>query len=260
MPKSLSCDQSFQAQPLSTQPMHRNQLLWHDLLPGGCHWSARIRRGTVLQFTALDAGANLSALFFNAEEKLERYNMPDTLKAQHTAFLTAGHICYSDMGRVLCSVVRDDTGWIDAFCGVSDASTIEKKYGKKDFGAARNGMYRNGRDGMLVELEKWGLAARDLVANINLFSKVTVSDTGHLHYQAEHSKADDVIELRFEMDTLVVLSAAPHPLSTAETYSPSPVRISAYHALPVAADDPCRISCEQNTRGFLNNARYFGDL
>lgn len=245
------------SKPLSNQQFHTNQLLWQDTLPSGCHWSARIRRGTVLQFTALAANANLSALFFNAEEKLERYNMPDTLKAQHTAFLTAGHVCYSDMGRVLCSIVRDDTGWIDAFCGVSDAATIEKKYGKKDFGAARNGMYRNGRDGLLVELEKWGLAPRDLVANINLFSKVTVNDDGALQYQASHNKKDDVIELRFEMDTLVVLSAAPHPLTTAESYSPAPIRIAAYQALPVAEDDLCRTSCEQNVRGFLNNARYF---
>lgn len=245
---------------MSNSAFYSNAALWQELLPGGCHWSGRIRRGTVLQFTALQTNANVSMLFFNAEEKLERYNMPDSLKAQHTAFLTAGHVCYSDLGRILCSVVRDDTGWIDTICGVSDAANITKKYGSNTFGNSRNGMYRNGRDGLLIELEKWGLAARDLVANVNLFSKVTVDDAGSLHYQADHTKAEDVIELRFEMDTLLVLSAAPHPLSTAETYSPSPVRMTAYKALPVAADDLCRTSCEQNTRGFLNNARYFGDL
>jgi len=31
----------------------------------------------------------------------ERYNMPDTLKAQHTAFLTAGCVCYSEHGAHL---------------------------------------------------------------------------------------------------------------------------------------------------------------
>ena len=76
-------------------------MLWEELLPGGCHWSGVLRRGNALRLTDLSGRANVSALFYNAEEKLERYNMPDTLKAQHTAHLTAGHVCYSDMGHVL---------------------------------------------------------------------------------------------------------------------------------------------------------------
>jgi len=245
---------------LSTSPsFHTDVALWQDLLPGGCHWSARIRRGTVLQFTVQAAHANLSALFFNAEEKLERYNMPDTLKAQHTAYLTAGHVCYSDLGRILCSVVRDDTGWIDTLSGLSDAALIKARYGTCDFGAARNEMYRNGRDGFLVEMTKWGLGARHLAANLNLFSKVSAGDDGQLIWHPAHAAAGDVIELRFEMDTLVILSAAPHPLDPATTYQPAPILITAYRAVPVAADDPCRISCAQNRRGFENNARYYLD-
>ena len=50
-----------------------------------------MRRGVTLRLTDLEGGANFSALFYNFEEKTERYNMPDTLKAQHTAFLTRGH-------------------------------------------------------------------------------------------------------------------------------------------------------------------------
>ena len=30
-------------------------------------------------------GANVGAMFYNAELPVERYNMPDTLKAQHIA-------------------------------------------------------------------------------------------------------------------------------------------------------------------------------
>jgi len=231
--------------------------LWEDLLPGGCHWSMRIRRGTVLRFTAQSSGANLSALFFNAEEKLERYNAPDTLKAQHTAFLTQGHVCYSDMGRILCSIVTDSTGWSDAFCGVSDAEQINAQYGVRDFGAARNEMYRSGREGFLIEMGKWGLGKRDLVTNVNFFSKVLADEAGRLVWQAEHCKSGDMVELRFEMDSLVILSSAPHPLDSAKIYQPADVLITAFAAAPVALDDICRISCEQNTRGFQNTERYF---
>jgi urea carboxylase-associated protein 2 len=231
--------------------------LWQDLLPGGCHWSMRIRRGTLLRFTAQSAGANLSALFFNAEEILERYNAPDTLKAQHTAFLTRGHVCYSDMGRILCSIVTDSAGWNDAFCGVSDAEQIAAQYGVRDFGAARNDMYRSGREGLLIELGKWGLGKRDLVANVNFFSKVSADEAGQLVWQSEHCQAGDLVELRFEMDTLVILSSAYHPLDPTTAYQPADVLITAFSAAPVALDDECRISCEQNTRGFQNTERYF---
>jgi hypothetical protein len=150
--------------------------LWQDLLPGGCHWSMRIRRGTLLRFTAQSAGANLSALFFNAEEILERYNAPDTLKAQHTAFLTRGHVCYSDMGRILCSIVTDSAGWNDAFCGVSDAEQIAAQYGVRDFGAARNDMYRSGREGLLIELGKYLPMKQDnSFGSLSIVRQVTLS-------------------------------------------------------------------------------------
>src|SRR3569832_1735460 len=107
--------------------------LWVEALPGGCHWSGIIRRGNALRLTDLSGCANVSALFYNAEEKLERYNMPDTLKAQHTAHLTTGHALYSDMGHVLCSVIHDTCGWHDTVCGTSDAATVLVLFGVVSF-------------------------------------------------------------------------------------------------------------------------------
>jgi hypothetical protein len=232
-------------------------LLWDEVVPGGNHWSGVLRRGVGLRLTDLDGGANVSALFYNREEKLERYNMPDTLKAQHTAFLTAGHVCYSDMGRILCSIVDDTVGWHDTFCGTSDAALIARNFGTATFQTHRNAMYRNGRDGLLIELGKWGMGKRDLVANVNFFSKVTADPHGRLQFHRAHSRAGDHVDLRFEMDTLVVLSAAPHPLDPGPAYQPAAVRLSAWRAAPVASDDRCRNACPENQRGFVNTERYY---
>jgi len=99
-------------------------VLWEETMPGGMQWSGIVRRGVSLRLTALSPGANVSALFYNHEDRVERYNMADTLKAQHTVFLTKGHVCYSDMGRVLCSITADTAGWNDAVCGASDDALI----------------------------------------------------------------------------------------------------------------------------------------
>jgi uncharacterized protein YcgI (DUF1989 family) len=73
----------------------------------------RIPRYRLARLTALDAGANVSALFYNASQPLDRLNIPDTLKALHTAKLTTGHILMTDMGRALVSITADSLGWHD---------------------------------------------------------------------------------------------------------------------------------------------------
>jgi len=58
------------------------------------------------------------------------------------------------------------------------------------------------------------------VANINFFSKVTVGERGEMQFQPGNSTAGDSVELRFEMNTLVVLSTSPHPLDPNPVYAP----------------------------------------
>lgn len=229
---------------------------WEELLPGGAHWSAVIRRGIVLRLTAQSDDANVAALFYNREQPLERYNMADTLKAQHTAHLTTGCVCYSDMGRILCSIVADTCGWHDPLCGLTDAKFIADNYGETDFQRHRNERYVSGREAMLVELGKYGLGERDLVANINFFSKVTVDEPGAMRRVAGHSRAGQYVDLRFEMDTLVLLHAGPHPLQPGGNYAPPGVLLQARRAAPVAPDDACRKRCPENARGFINTERY----
>ncbi len=235
----------------------QQNILWEEVIPGGNHWSGLIRRGTALRLTDLAGGANLSALFYNAEDKLERYNLSDTLKAQHTAFLTAGNVIYSDMGRILASIIADDVGWHDTICGVSDANMTAAQYGESSYQTHRNDMYRNGKDGLLIELAKHGLGKRDLTASVNFFSKVMPDNDGNLSFSENNSKAGSTVDVRFDMNVLLVLSAAPHPLDPKTSYQPSAVKFSAYHAGPVTSDDTCRNNCLQNGRGFVNTERYY---
>ena len=238
-------------------PIPPELFLWEERLPGGCHWSGVMRRGTALRLTDLSGRANVSALFYNSEEKLERYNMPDTLKAQHTAYLTRGYVCYSDMGRMLCSLIADTCGWHDTICGVSDAELVREKYGIATYQTHRNAMYRNGKDGLLIELGKYGLDKRDLVPNVNFFSKVTADEEGNLHFDTKHSRPGAYVDLRFEMNVLVVLSTAPHPLDPRLDYAPGDVTLTAWRCGTPGADDLCRNSCLENQRGFYQTEILF---
>jgi uncharacterized protein len=242
---------------MTAAPQVVTPLLWEEEIPGGTHWSGVLRRGVTLRLIAQADDANVAALLYSREQPLERYNMADTLKAQHTAHLTAGCVCYSDMGRILCSVVADTCGWHDPLCGLTDAEMISARYGATRFQEQRNARYVSGREAMLVELGKYGLGQRDLVANINFFSKVVVDDGGALRRVAGHGRAGQFVELRFEMDTIVLLHAGPHPLATDSRYAPAGVRLEARRGAPPAADDPCRNRCPENARGFINTERLY---
>jgi uncharacterized protein len=231
--------------------------LWAEALHPGEHWSGVLRRGTSLRITALEPRANVAALMYNYESLPERYNLADTLKAQHTAFLTAGCACYSDMGRILCSITADSCGWHDTICGLSDAAMVAEKFGASRFQEQRNDYFKNGRDSVLNELGKYGLGKRDLIANINFFSRVTADDAGALHFDDQHCDAGDYVELRFEMHTLLVLSTCPHPLDPATQYRPRPVALRAWFSGPAPREDACRQRCEENERGFRNTEMMF---
>ncbi len=242
---------------MSAVAVPREHILYEEDLPGGCHWSIVINRGWTLRLTDLEGGANVAALLVNKDDKAERYCMPDTLKAQHTAVLTAGFVCYSDMGRILMSISADTCGGHDTLCGTTNASLINEKFGERSYQDARNEYHRNGRDSLLIELGRWGLDRRDLVPNINFFSRVTVDNDGRTQLLAAHSKPGSYVDLRAEMNVLVLLSATPHPFHPGSEYPRKPVRMTVWKSGVAGPDDVCRTSRPENERGFRNTEALF---
>jgi urea carboxylase-associated protein 2 len=230
--------------------------LYRETLRGGSAWSRRLARHQVLRIVDTSGKACVSALFYNAKEPLERYNMADTLKAQFTAFLTKGRVLYSDMGRVLASIIDDTCGWHDTLSGCGDAGALRAKLGEGTYQKLRNDFYRNARDNFLVELSKHGLGKRDVVANVNFFVAVVVDDEGRMSWRPQNSRPAAYVDLRFEMDTLVVLTNTPHPLDPATIYGPPPVDLVIRQGKPASADDPCRLSRPENGRGFALTEAY----
>jgi urea carboxylase-associated protein 2 len=231
-------------------------LLYEALLEGGKHWSYTARRGTALQLVDREGAANVGMLFYNPQNTLERYNAPDTLKCQHTFKLTRGHCLYSDMGRIFCSIVADTVGWHDTVSGNADKALVAARWGLKTYQDYRNDWTQNGHDAFMVEGGKYGLGRRDLAANVNWFSKVSTAADGAMIFDPGNSPAGSSVDLRFEMDTLVLMHTCPHPMNPAAKYPRKPVMLQIRQADPIAADDACLNARPENRRGFQNNAIY----
>jgi len=241
----------------STSGISSQDVLWSEMMPGGNHWSWRLQRGRALRFVALENGVNLSMVLYAAHDKLERYNMPDSLKAQHTAHYSAGHVLMSDMGRSMASITHDSLGWHDPLGLLLDNTRMHQRYGEQRYQTHRNAMYRSGKDGLLTEIGKHGLTARDLVIGVNWFSKVSVNEQGGFVYHTEHCQAGDWFELRLDMDVIVAVSTAPHPLDTRPTYAPGRVGVLARNVGPAPVDDICRRFRPENARALHNTDMFY---
>ncbi|TVP56315.1 MAG: urea carboxylase-associated family protein [Halomonadaceae bacterium] len=236
-----------------------SQTLYTTTLPGGHHWSFRMRPGTALRLTDLQGGANVGMLMYNPENLLERYNAPDSLKGQHTFKLTRGNCLYSDMGRCFASITQDSFGWHDTVCGNLTKANLRQKYGHNSYQQHRNDWTLSGEESVLTELAKYGLGERDLASNLNLFSKVTTDDEGRLQFDASAARAGASVALRFDMDALVVLHSCPHPLNPATEYPRRPVQLEFLKAAPIGADDECLNHRPENRRALENNRLYYLD-
>lgn len=237
--------------------LSKESIVLEEVLPGGGKWSKIIRRGDKIRLYAKGENASLSALFYNADNTSERFNSADTVKIQWNAFLGKGKVLFSELGHILFSITDDTTGGLfDTLAGMNNPRLIEKNFGSGNFEAIRNNYYKSDRENFLIELGKYGMGKRDIMPCLNLFRKVDVKQGSLLALSPTKAKEGSYIELRAEMNVLLVLSNTPHAMDKG-AYAPSDIGIVIYHGSPMGEDDICLNFSEEARRGFENNARYF---
>jgi urea carboxylase-associated protein 2 len=237
--------------------MNNETFLYEEVVPGGGMWSGILRRHTTLRLTDLEGGANVGLMAYHAAQPLDRLNLPDTLKALHTAKLTRGHVLMSDMGHALLSITADSVGWHDPLGGHGNAALVQKKYGAATYQEKRNAWFRSAHENFLIELGKHGLGKRDLVANVNFFSRLDVDAEGAMTFHPGNAAAGASVDLRAEMDVLVVLNTCQHPLDPKPHYAPKPVKLTVLQTPPPGPDDFCRNFRGENQRSFILTERLF---
>lgn len=229
------------------------EVVWDETIDGGGYAARILKRGSVLRLTNCEGDGCISLLCYNADRMIERLNVADTVKVQWNAYLGKGQLLLSDMGRVLMSIEDDTCGQHDTFCGCSTKKSNEAQYGKTD-GAK---YLRNARDNFLVAIMKYGLGKRDIPANVNFFKGVKIETDGTLTFNPNSSKAGDFVQLRAEMNVLVVVANCPHRIDPRAEYKATPVRLTAWRGEPTKPDDAIFNSTPEAERAFLNNEDYY---
>ncbi|MEH6648075.1 urea amidolyase associated protein UAAP1 [Sulfitobacter sp.] len=218
-------------------------------VPGGWYTTLRLAKGEVLRLVPQGPVSAVALAAWSAKDTSERMNLPDTVKLQWTTELKKGRVVFSDMGRVMLSIVEDISGAHDALTGGSTPATVAQ-YGDR--------LMRNTRDNMILAAAKLGLDRCDLMPLLNLFAPVRVTADGRFEWRGGMISDGDWVDLRAEMDLLIALSNCPHPLDPKAGEVPAPLEITKIKAVPVPPDDLCRTATPEAQRGFENNAKSEG--
>jgi urea carboxylase-associated protein 1 len=188
--------------------------------PAGEPWLHTMRRGQVLRIIDLEGNQAVDTIFYNAADTDESYSVTDTLQRQGGIYLSTGSVLYSNRGRPMLSIVADTCGRHDTLGGACAAESNTVRY------AAQKKFMHSCRDNYLLALAHAdnGMGKRDLVPNVNFFMNVPVTQAGGLSFEDGLSAPGKYVELRAEMDVLVLVSNCPQLNNPCNAYNPTPVR------------------------------------
>jgi len=227
---------------------------WDEVLGSGGYASARIRRDQVIRITDRTGATCANLQLHHAALTSERLNPADTVKVQWQAYLGEGALLLSDLGRVLATIVTDTSAGHDALCGHTNRSVNEHRHGT----GAPGGPHPSTRDLLALAAARQDLGRRDLTSGINLFAPVTVAPDGALH-RLPATGTPAFVELRAELDLVVLIAVGPHPLDDGPAAPVGPIRITAWRA-ERPDPDPFRHSSPERRQAFENTEQFLAGV
>ena len=200
-------------------PVMTGRVVYDFVIPARAPWSYVIKRGHVLRIVDLEGNQAVDCILYNADDPTERYSSCETIVAQRNIFLATGTRLMSNEGNVLMTIVADTCGRHDTSGGACSCESNTLRYGhhtKHQHACVENFLYALGQR---------GLGKRDMVSNINWFMNVPVEADGALGIVDGISASGKYLDLRAEMDTLVVISNCPQINNPCNGFNPTPVRV-----------------------------------
>ena len=187
-------------------------------------WSCVLRAGQVLRIVDLHGQQAVDTLLYNAHDRGERYSAQDTVRAGGQAYLGTGSRLISSDGNVMAVIVDDTSGSHDTSAGACSVESNTVRFGH------HTRFMHACRENFVVEVTKHGMTKRDIVANINFFMNVPIRPDGELAIVDGVSGPGAHVDLRAEMDLLVVVSNCPQVNNPCNGFDPTPIRMLVWDA------------------------------
>lgn len=190
------------------------------IVPAGEPWMHKVKKGQVFRIVDLDGNQAVDTLFYSAEDPEEHYSLTHTIQAQGALYLTLGTVLMSSEGRPMLTIVADTCGRHDTLGGACSCESNTVRY------ALEKRAMHSCRDSFMTALANnpYGLHKRDIASNINFFMNVPVTPEGGLTFEDGVSAPGKYVEMRAEMDVVVLISNCPQLNNPCNAYNPTPVR------------------------------------
>jgi len=197
------------------------QAVYRKIIAAGEPYMHTMKRGQTVRIVDLEGNQAVDTLFYNAHNKEERYDANTTIREQGNIYLTTGTALMSNTGNVMLRITADTCGRHDTLGGACSAESNTVRY------ALEKRHMHSCRDNFLMALAQHdiGLSKRDLPSNINFFMNVPVTPAGQLSFADGISSAGRYVEMRAEMDILILISNCPQLNNPCNAYNPTPVEI-----------------------------------
>jgi uncharacterized protein len=229
------------ATPLDGAPIASDKVIGREQVPAGWYATVRLRRGEALRIVDDSGRASVSLIGWREEDTSERINCADTVKVQWSAAISKGRVLLSDMGRVFLSLIEDTGGAHDLLVGGSTPASTQ---------AASGATARNTHENFLAAAAKIGLGLRDIPPCVTFFAPVSLDANGRFLWTERRKRAGDFVDLRAEMNLVLVLSNCAHPLDPARPADTGPITLIRHRAPPAGRDDLCRTTSPEIVRAF----------
>jgi hypothetical protein len=182
-----------------------------------------VRKGQIFRIVDLEGNQAVDTLFYNAADPSERYSLTHTIQAQGALYLTVGSTLMSSEGRPMLTIVADTCGRHDTLGGACSCESNTVRY------ALEKRYMHSCRDNFMTAIAKSGMEGlafekRDVVSNINFFMNVPVTPEGRLTFEDGISAPGKYVEMRAEMDVVVLVSNCPQLNNPCNAYNPTPVQ------------------------------------
>ena len=129
----------------------------------------------------------------------------------------------------MLSIVADTCGRHDTLGGACacESNTVRYALEKRAMHSCRDNFLTalTRHDGGAEHATTARLGKRDIVSNINFFMNVPVTPEGGLTFEDGISAPGKYVEMRAEMDVIVLVSNCPQLNNPCNAYNPTPVRM-----------------------------------